>query len=273
MNNIVVLSDLDSTLLRDDSEVSDYTLNIINKMQAAGHMFIPCTARPYKELPKSLLKADLRYFVCSNGATIYDVKKKELVASYALDTDLAFSVLDEIDLDRTYLNLVLNGVVYSEDKLFDMFVERNVIPAEHIEGFKASRIVKEDNYSFLKTLKAIDKLHLNFESIEVRDEIKKMISHSDHYTVVSSDDLNIEVTNIASDKGLAGKEVAKLLNTNAYKLYAFGDNFNDISMFKLADISVAMKNGNEGIFDHATRISDYTNDQDGVAKYIEEFIL
>lgn len=51
MNNIVVLSDLDSTLLRDDSEVSDYTLNIIKKMQAAGHMFIPCTARPYKELP------------------------------------------------------------------------------------------------------------------------------------------------------------------------------------------------------------------------------
>jgi len=54
------------------------------------------------------------------------------------------------------------------------------------------------------------------------------------------------------------------------KLTVFGDNFNDIGMFELANISVAVANAQEGVKRRADIVLKHTNDEDGVAKYLAE---
>ena len=55
------------------------------------------------------------------------------------------------------------------------------------------------------------------------------------------------------------------------KIVAFGDNLNDLSMFKAADVKIAV--GNEK--DELKKAADFvigTNDEDGVAKWLREAI-
>ena len=48
---------------------------------------------------------------------------------------------------------------------------------------------------------------------------------------------------------------------------------NDLSMFESCGIKVAMNNGNEKLKKKADFITSYTNNEDGVAKFIERYIL
>ena len=54
---------------------------------------------------------------------------------------------------------------------------------------------------------------------------------------------------------------------------AFGDAMNDESMIRLAGCAVAMKNGSEAIKKLAAYTSEFTNDEDGVARFIEKHVL
>jgi len=58
----------------------------------------------------------------------------------------------------------------------------------------------------------------------------------------------------------------------ASEITAFGDDLNDIDMLEFSGISVAMVNA----LDNVKAVADYicdTNDNDGVAKWLEENLL
>ena len=61
-------------------------------------------------------------------------------------------------------------------------------------------------------------------------------------------------------------------NVAAHEVIAVGDSENDLSMLQFAGLGVSMGNGDEEIKNRADYITD-TNDNDGVAKVIEKFIL
>ena len=61
-------------------------------------------------------------------------------------------------------------------------------------------------------------------------------------------------------------------NFHQVQIIAVGDDFNDIGMLKLCGTGVAMKNA----IPQVKEVADYetlSNNEDGVAKYIEENIL
>ena len=53
------------------------------------------------------------------------------------------------------------------------------------------------------------------------------------------------------------------------ELVTFGDNANDIKMFKLSDRAIAVANGSDELKSHASHIIG-TNDEDSVVKFITE---
>jgi hypothetical protein len=53
------------------------------------------------------------------------------------------------------------------------------------------------------------------------------------------------------------------------KLTVFGDNYNDIGMFALANKAVAVANAQEGVKEKADIVLPHTNDEDAVAHYLE----
>lgn len=72
-----------------------------------------------------------------------------------------------------------------------------------------------------------------------------------------------------------GEGIKKIIQLNHYDLahtFAFGDSFNDISMFKAVNTSICMGNALDEVKKHATYVTDHISN-DGLKKAIEKYIL
>ena len=73
-------------------------------------------------------------------------------------------------------------------------------------------------------------------------------------------------------KGASLLEIAKYYGIDQADIIAFGDELNDETMIEVAGTGVAMGNAVEKI----KEIADYitlSNDEDGIADYLEKFVL
>ena len=91
----------------------------------------------------------------------------------------------------------------------------------------------------------------------------KEVSVGYYYTEVSSKNV---------DKWYAIEEIMKKENIAKEEVISFGDNNNDILMIKNAGLGVAMGHSNEQVKKVAKFVTQ-TNDEDGVAKALENIIL
>lgn len=109
---------------------------------------------------------------------------------------------------------------------------------------------------------------------EILDEAIKKLPQSiyDKYTVVKSAPFFLEFINKNADKGKGLEALAKYLGVKREEIIAMGDAENDLAMIKYAGLGVAMGNAVEKVKE-ASDVVTLTNEQNGVAKIIKEYIL
>lgn len=95
----------------------------------------------------------------------------------------------------------------------------------------------------------------------------------DRATIFTSKPFFLEVLPPDCGKGIAVLWLAKHLGIPEEQTMAFGDAMNDENMIRLCGFGVAMKNGNEELKAMADFITYKTNDEDGVADFIEKHVL
>ena len=91
-------------------------------------------------------------------------------------------------------------------------------------------------------------------------------------TLTKSEPNYLEVLGAGVSKGRALERVSDYTGIPLTKVMAFGDNPNDLDMIRTAGLGVAMGNAHPEVKKAADLITD-TNDNDGVAKVIKEYIL
>ncbi len=82
----------------------------------------------------------------------------------------------------------------------------------------------------------------------------------------------LDINNKDIDKGIGIQHLIKNLGIKKEETIGFGDGINDYAMFRECGTGVAMGNAKEELKNTADYIT-FTNDEDGVAKFIEEYIL
>ena len=107
--------------------------------------------------------------------------------------------------------------------------------------------------------------------VEVRREFLDTYSHICDSFFAESYFLELAPKGVAKDKALAG--ICSYLNISREEIMACGDGFNDIPMLEYAGLGVAMKNAYPETLEKADYISPFTNDECGVARAVETFIL
>ena len=65
----------------------------------------------------------------------------------------------------------------------------------------------------------------------------------------------------------------KVLTRPTDDLIAFGDEHNDTEMLELAKTGYAMKNASSVLLPHANEQIEWTNEEDGVARKLQELFL
>ncbi len=127
---------------------------------------------------------------------------------------------------------------------------------------------RPDNFSDHEWLK----LGCDSHDTEKLDEIVKELSYYDDLELTNSLPTNIEINPKGVSKASALERVCEELGITMQQVLAAGDSLNDIKMIQAAGVGVAMGNAQDAIKQAADYVTE-TNEQDGVGKAIEKFVL
>ncbi len=272
MKNIkLCIFDLDGTLLNSNKEISQKTLNAIKKLDENNIKYTIATgridtlARKYQRQ----IKSDLPIISC-NGSLIRDMDNK----IYYMKT-LDFGTVKSIFNFFTSLNIQF--FFYTEDLILSTkdnprkeFLKQYNENAKKEDRFNIEIMDNNiDKYSHLKFLKSLTYIDDRNKLLKTQELLLKNFKE---LSIVSSDYTLLDLMPPNTTKGSGVENLCKILNISKDEICVFGDNFNDLEMIEFAGTSVAPLNAEENIKNISTYITK-SNDEDGIAYAIEEFIL
>lgn len=277
-----IASDMDGTLLNSKQEVTEENREAINKALSLGVEVVIATGRSYEEAISVLHKADLHLpLICANGAEIR-TKDGEVIKAHPLDLSIAKKAADLLDSAGVYYEIYTSEGTYTTDYdkgvevIIDIFTTANPeLKREDVEQEAKHRFEKGllhivDSYeSILNGEKTIYKFlvfHLDHQYLDAVEEKLKQIENLE---VTSSAFGNLELLNTEAQKGIALAEFVQEKGIDLAETMAVGDNYNDLSMFRVAGRSVAMGNANEDIKEQCSHVT-LRNDESGVGAAILE---
>lgn len=269
MNNLYV-SDLDGTLLRSNEVTSEYTNQVINSLVDQGMIFSYATARSLitaKKVTKGI-KAKIPLIVYNGAFVIDNVTEEILVANYFDDS--VYSVLEELFRSGVY------PIVYAHIKGKEKFSFVPQLCTKGMKTFLESRKgdIRTNAVNSLSELKQGNIFYIT--CIDEPEKLRPLYDkYKDKYHCVYQRDIYtneqwLEIMSLEASKANAIKQLQGMLDCE--KLVVFGDGKNDIDMFQIADESYAVANAHEDLKRYATKVI-LSNDEDGVAKWLEENYL
>ena len=265
--------DLDGTLLTTAKELTPYTRDVLAKAIAQGVEVLVATGRPVAGIPKELLEfPGMRYAVTSNGARILEVATGKVLYENLMDQKLAEQVLAVFaDYDAVY-EVFIDGRGYTKAEcmqhLEDYFPTQGMV-----QYMKQTRIPVESVRAVLREKgKPADKVHGIFRYEAERQEALERLRKIEGLEVTEALGNNLEVNRQGTNKGIGMLKLGELLGIGQEDIMACGDDMNDYEMIRLVGFGVAMANADEAV----KQVADYitaTNDEEGVAKAIEKYVL
>ena len=93
-----------------------------------------------------------------------------------------------------------------------------------------------------------------------------------YFDVFKSCPYFLEVMPFGVNKGASLSKMLPKIGLDSKQLIACGDSYNDLTMIGYAGLGVCMANGEKDVMKIADVVAD-SNDDDGVAKIVEKYLL
>lgn len=260
----LICIDMDGTLLNDNNEVSTENKLALQKCLEKGIHIAINTGRFHASAKSYITLLNLDCHIISCNGTYIQCKDTEKVLYSAPLTSAQLhkinSVFKSFNL-KSYFNSINKILIEGTSNNDEVKDDNNFIQSKSI-----IQLSQKENYPIYRAtaVEDIDKAKL----LKAKIILEK---HSD-LEVVTSMPNNFDVMQGGTSKGNGVKELSKILKISRDEIICIGDNENDISMINFAAVGVAMGNATEDLKIHANYITD-TNNNSGVAKAIEKFIL
>jgi Cof subfamily protein (haloacid dehalogenase superfamily) len=277
--------DMDGTLLNNDHLISHENTQAILKAQEKGIKVVIATGRSYKEAKYELIEAGIHCpIICSNGAEIRN-EEGESILSNPLSKKKAQELANILYDHDAYFELYTSEGTYTKDYdmaltvIMDIFMSANLrnnyeksLEAAK-ERFDKGMVYLVDHFKDLlsnENISIYKFIVFSFDEQKLK-EIQKVLQTIKDVAITSSGRENIEINSIFAQKGIALETFIQENKINMKETMAIGDNYNDISMLKIAGRAVVMGNAPDDVKKHGHFITD-TNHNNGVAKAILEVL-
>lgn len=265
--------DLDGTLLNSEKQLTAYTREVLKKAIEQEVAVVVATGRPFSGVPDELKHfPGMRYALTANGARILDMQKQKVVYENLLSGEIAEKVIDILKRHHAIHEFFVDGVGYmNEDGLKNVYA---YFEDPHMaEYLQSTRITVKDVKEKLQAMKCeVDKLQGIFRNQKDKQEALEELNTLSGIVVTAAMDNNLEINKEGTNKGIGLLQLGKSLGISREEIMACGDGGNDVEMLKEVGFAVAMANA----YDTVKTAADFvtvSNDEDGVAKAIERFVL
>jgi hypothetical protein len=250
----MIVTDLDGTLLRTDKTISEYTKAVLSRCRKAGIKVVYATGRGGSaEIVAPAVLFDGR--ITMNGA----IAKTDdtLVYERFIPYKTARPVLVACDKRGIRITSEINDMHYSNFAVSDLW--------QNMHNFEIVDFLRHD--------KNAEKLYTPNPTQEDISFIEKLLPH-DLYLVVTMDGNGFlgQIMHKDATKAKAAAALARYWHIFESDVVAFGDDYNDIDLLSFSGTGVAMGNAVDEVKTIAGSIC-LDNDEDGIAKWIDEHVL
>ena len=276
MKKKLIAIDLDGTLLNSQIKISKENKEALIKASKRGILIVPATGRVLAEVPDELLTLPgIRYVITSNGASVVDLKEKKQLLKNQIEPEEVKKMLPLFSQYDLFNEAYIDGKTYVLEDCLEHLKDYAIPKRYHPLFLKTRERVKDqESYNRMVLEEGVEKFNIFFKEMQDRDRLAQDLENDPSFEInlTIALEYNLEVNAITATKGNALAMLCDHLGIKQAETMAFGDSLNDLSMLKYAGLSVGMKNGHPDLKAAADIIAD-TNDQNGVAKSIEAFIL
>lgn len=266
--------DLDGTILRPDATLSGRMLAALRACTDRGIRLILCTGRSVEaaESYRSALGAE-GPMVYYNGAEVVDMPGNRVLDAVLLAPDMAEYCIGLSRKMGVYFHLFLPGKAADPR---DVLITET--PGERLEMYRKRtglNVVFGDLRDALATLGQGGCIKAMFlAEAPVLDRLKSLLEErfSHRIYLARSYETFLEVMAGGVSKGRGLEAALGYRGLRAGEVLAFGDEENDLPLFKAAGFAAAPANGKETVRAAADLVIG-ANSEDGVAAFLEEALL
>ncbi len=261
-SGILICTDLDGTLLRNDSSISKENIDAIEYFKEEGGLFTFVTGRlPYYVKGLCDIVVPNVPYGCCNGGALYDHKKQEYLWKRPLSYD-AMELIDYILEQVPEAGVVVCGFERTyfchDNSAIDEFVART-----GIEKIMADR--KDVTGEIAKIIFC----DMNSENIRRIGELLYAHPKVCDFDFVRSERFLFEVMPKDTHKGTVIEKMSEILGIDIDRTIAIGDYDNDIGMLKSAKLGIAVENAVDSVKAVADMVT-VSNQNHAIAKIIED---
>lgn len=270
----LVVFDLDGTLLNNRAEISPFTRETLELMRAKGVTYTLATGRSLHSAHEIIEGHGFTQpHIYSNGVIMWDPAAQELSLNNAL---LSAEVETIISAGEEHHITPFISVVNEHDKHFVYHppvlhaVEERLL--KHYHSRSAATVIKTTQ---MPSKSRITNISFLGEEDTV-NAVKSAVSKNPQLIAYSGQALEgkgllwMDIHHSNANKGTAVEKLSHKLGVS--NIICFGDNENDLSMFKLADESYAPQNAIDSIKEIASDVIGH-HDEDGIAHFLRERFL
>lgn len=269
----IVAFDLDGTLYDSHKHIDKDTVHKIIELEQKGIVVGIVTGRFYEELDEVIEKLKLReyngFVASSNGLEIHDFLDGKIKCFTRLSKDEVKELIEEAKKHHMISYVWQNGR-YS---MFDISFMNGLKKLASVIPFNVHYIRALRETEFEKSISLEVPLYdkVCFAGLPILKLKKSILKQHPEYRFYDVGRLGTELCKKDVGKLEAIQFICRKKNTSIDCVMAFGDNGNDVNLLASCGYGVAMRNGSAQAKKAAKYISDYTNNEQGVLRFINSF--
>ena len=263
----IIFVDCDGTITDDNSNITKRTINSIQNLMNNNCHVVICSGKPRYSANwiKERVSAS-KYIISSNGAEIYDADKHEIILQNTIQKEVCLDVCTRALACDCRIVLVSDNYEYVTE----------VAHSEHqkiMDDYKKT-IKSRDIKQIFITNNNFDKINNLRDYVLKLDDIK-IVNESSSFSSNSKSKYEkgawFSIANTTTSKGDALNYLVELLEIPKENVYAMGNDYNDVSMFRSAGISICLENSPQDIKQIVDIVTSSNNDE-GAAKAFEQIL-
>ncbi|WP_408008142.1 Cof-type HAD-IIB family hydrolase [Pseudalkalibacillus sp. A8] len=281
----LIAIDLDGTLLSKDGSISQENKNAIHEVQKKGDIIVISSGRSFHDTKYILQKAGIACpFITGNGAISFHTER--FIQNLSLPVSVISEMIAILEERNVYYEIYTkNGILIQKkgrdllNKEIEMMQEQSAcFPVKWAKSevdiqYNQHGLIYVDQYQDMEfsQLEVYKLFVLSFDKSKLI-ELRELLTGRDNISITTSGIAKLEIGHPKTSKGKALAFMADYLGIPLEKTVTIGDNLNDLPMFDIAGMSIAMGNAAEEVKKQSTYITTHHN-ENGVAHALQKHIL
>jgi Cof subfamily protein (haloacid dehalogenase superfamily) len=260
----LIATDLDGTLVRTDDTVSAYTHEVLDRVRAAGIRIVAATGRGPRLT--SLTRNDIRvadFLVLAQGGWVLDLEDSRYLRQARLPGKALGEALGALESVAGPLSVMFEALEHDDSPLWGDYDPTWRYPVTVEPRTRTECLDGEVIKAFARSFS------LNVDELLA---FAQRVVPPDLATVTQAGLDYVEICPAGVDKGTGLSVVAEAVGVDPSDVLVFGDMPNELPMFAWAGWGrVAVANAHPSLLAVADDVT-LTNDQDGVAVYLDRLL-